>query len=231
MNRLLLLALGLSSSLLAVGCGCSAWSGDGDRVYQRGNDMLILCNNGGYTAVIGGADQEGHTGSVALADGPTGAIASALTYVNGAPVAFGDGAWTSVALDQVGLTHADTLCKDLDTRAWWNMAALPVNTTFAKVAADFATIDDCLAAQDAGAYPAGASCQDQLDLCVDGSSFVTLATGTIPGSYTAEAGTLAISQFAGATTSFLANGSLQISNQSDWSTKTVSPLAVSKCAK
>lgn len=235
MNRFLLLGVALTASISATGClpiaGCSAYSGTGDMAYQRGNDALIVCANGGYTATLGTVTQEGMASNGELTDGPTGAVASTLGYVDGSATAFGDGAWANVPPDQTVLNHADSLCQDLATRAWWNMTSLPVNTTFARPANGFATLDDCVAAQAAGTYPADASCQDQLDLCVDGTSFVTLANGTITGSYTAAAGELTISQFAGVSGVYSTDGSLQITGTTAWSTKAVSPQAVSKCTK
>ncbi len=237
MNRFLLLGVALTASISATGClpiaGCSAYSGTGDMAYQRGNDALIVCANGGYTATLGTPTQEGRVNGTQLTNGPTGAIITTqvVDETTGNVTAFGDGAWANVPLDQTALNHADSLCQDLATRAWWNMTSLPVNTTFARPANGFATLDDCVAAQAAGTYPADASCQDQLDLCVDGTSFVTLANGTITGSYTAAAGELTISQFAGVSGVYSTDGSLQITGTTAWSTKAVSPQAVSKCTK
>ncbi len=235
MKSILLVVLAIPTSLLATGCplapGCGGFTGAGDMAYQRGTDMLIVCANGGYTATLGTATHEGMSANGVLTDGPTGAMASSLGYVNGSAIAFGDAAWTNVPLDEVALDHADSLCQDLQTRAWWNMTALPVDTTFARPADGFASLDDCVAAQEAGSYPAGASCQDQLDLCADGTSFVTLSTGTITGSYTDAAAELAISQFAGVSGFYGSDGSLQIGSGTAWSTKAVSPQAVSKCTK
>ena len=235
MNRLLLLALAIPTSLLATGCplapGCGGFTGASDMVYQRGNDMMVVCANGGYSATLGALTQEGRASSTALTDGPTGRIASsyAVDPTAGAPTAFG-GAWTYVQLDQVGLDHADTLCTDLETRGWWTAPALPVNTKFARTAGGFATLDDCIAAQDAGSWPASASCQEELDLCTDGSAIVTLTDGPITGSYTVSVGELFISAFVGQST-YLADGTLVVANEVGWSTKAVSPQAVSKCAK
>ena len=236
MNRLLLLSVALTASISATGClpigGCGGFTGQSDMVYQRGNDMLIVCGNGGYSATLGTQTQEGRASSTALTDGTTGEIASDLSYdaTTASPTAFG-GTWTNVALDQVALDHADSLCATLETRAWWTATALPVSTKFARPAGGFITVDDCIAAQDAGGYPAGASCQEELDLCADGTAIVTLADGPVTGSYTANVGQLWISMFVGMTASYRPEGVLMVENQTAWSTKAVSPLAVSKCAK
>ncbi len=238
MNRFLLLGVALSASISATGClpigGCSAYTGQSDMVYQRGNDMLIVCSNGGYSATLATtATQEGRVNGANLTNGPTGAIITTevVDQTSGSFSAFGDGTWTYVSLDQTALDHADSLCQDLATRAWWTKTSLPVDTTFARTANGFFSIDDCVAAQTAGTYPADAPCQDQLDLCVDGSSFMTLATGTITGTYVANSGDLEISQFSGASAAFFSNGSLQVRNQAEWTTAAVSPQTVSHCAK
>lgn len=236
MNRLLLLAVALSASISAVGCvpfGCGAYQGASDMVYQRGSDMMIVCGNGGYSATLGAATKEGRAGGSALTDGPTGRIASDLATdrTTGALTAFG-GAWTAVTLDQTALDHADTLCTDLETRAWWNATALPVDTKFARTAGGFATLDECIAAQQAGGYPASASCQDELDLCADGSVIETLGGSTSPvhGTYTASIGELFISNFIGQAT-YMADGTLVVPNEVGFTTAAVSPQAVSKCVK
>ena len=235
MNRLLLLAVALSASISATGCipfaGCGGYAGAKDMVYQRGSDMMIVCTNGGYSATLGTVTQEGRASSTELTDGPTGAIASdyAVSQTDGTPTAFG-GTWTYVPLDQTGLDHADTLCTDLETRAWWTAPTLPVNTKFARAAGGFITVDDCIAAQAAGGYSATAACQDELDLCADGSVIETLASGTVTGSYTVSVSELSISTFAG-TSTLRPDGILLVQNETAWSTKAVSPQAVSKCAK
>jgi hypothetical protein len=54
--------------------------------------------------------------------GPDGQVAfDFITNTDGtvSTPQLGDGAWTSVNMDQVALDHANVQCNDLTTRAWW----------------------------------------------------------------------------------------------------------------
>jgi hypothetical protein len=135
--RTFLAALLLASiAITATGCpmGCSAFAGGGDQVYAHGADQLILCENGGYSATVNGAMNEGfytenaagssvrYTGT----DGPTGSHAFDLSpQSNGTETIpeLGGSGWTAVTLDQVAADHANTLCTDLETRAWWTSSS------------------------------------------------------------------------------------------------------------
>lgn len=132
MRTLLAASLLAALAFTSAGCpglGCSGYQGASDRVYARGNDELILCANGGYSATIGAATFEGYytdnpAGSavaVVGTDGPTGAHSFDLANqpdgtANVAP--YGDG-WQKLALDQTALDHADANCRAVETRAWW----------------------------------------------------------------------------------------------------------------
>src|SRR5215831_9464725 len=116
-----------------TGCpfGCGGFSGSNDRVFARGNDQLILCENGGYVATVNNATLQGfytenaagssiaYTGT----DGPTAQHSFDLSYPTGATGAsipqFGSGEWDEQALDKTALDHADTRCQNLETQTWW----------------------------------------------------------------------------------------------------------------
>jgi hypothetical protein len=131
--RTLLASLLLGSLIVTTaGCpmGCSAFQGSSDKVYARGQDQLILCENGGYTVDLASGTQEGfyteNAAGTAVAftgtDGATAAHAFDLSVGNDGSAMipqFGATAWTEVNLDQVALDHADARCRDLETRTWW----------------------------------------------------------------------------------------------------------------
>ena len=135
--RTLLAALLLGSiAITATGCpmGCSAFNGQGDKVYAHGADQLILCANGGYAADVAGKTDEGFytenaAGSTVLytgTDGPTGTHSFDITHeTNGTETIpqLGGSGWTAVTLDQVGLDHANSRCTDLETRTWWTSSS------------------------------------------------------------------------------------------------------------
>ena len=135
--RTFLAALLLGSiAVTATGCpmGCSAFSGSGDKVYGHGADQLVLCENGGYSAIVAGKADEGFytenaPGSTVLytgTDGPTGTHAFDMTHeTNGTETIpqLGGSGWIEVTLDQVSRDHANTLCTDLETRTWWTSAS------------------------------------------------------------------------------------------------------------
>ena len=236
MNRFLLLGVALSASISATGClpigGCSAYTGQSDMVYQRGNDMLIVCSNGGYSATLATtATQEGRVNGANLTNGPTGAIITTevVDQTSGSFSAFGDGTWTYVSLDQTALDHADSLCQDLETRAWWTATTLPASMQFARVAWDFSTIDDCISAQSDGRYPADASCQEELELCSDGRAFLATASGPSTGAYTLSSGTVDVQMATHFDGSFFATGLITVAGEHTWVTAAVSPQTVSKC--
>ena len=122
----------IATTLLAnAGCipfGCGGYSGNGDTVYARGGDQLVLCANGGFTVMTSGTTIEGKLvpNSAAVDQGYEGDNGQLVfTIEDGSAantietVGLGSGAWTEVDEDQVSLDHADTLCQALETRAWW----------------------------------------------------------------------------------------------------------------
>lgn len=124
-----LLLLGSLATTLPGCLGCGAYSGSGDQVFARGNDQLILCENGGYVATVNNATLQGFYtenapgSSIAYVgtDGPTGQHSFDMTAQTDSwsITQFGDGSWDAVALDKTALDHADSLCQNLETQTWW----------------------------------------------------------------------------------------------------------------
>jgi hypothetical protein len=59
MKRLALILVPLVATPACIPFGCGGYSGGGDTVYARGNDQLILCENGGFVATSNGQTIEG----------------------------------------------------------------------------------------------------------------------------------------------------------------------------
>ena len=129
-NFLFAALLATTAILPSTGCligGCGAYDGAGDRVYARESEMLIVCSNGGFVANLQSQSIEGRIeyNSDGTAIGVKGDDASlAFDWIVGADGGastpqLGDGAWAQQDLDQTALDHADVLCQDLTTRAWW----------------------------------------------------------------------------------------------------------------
>ena len=104
--RTLLASLLLAAiAVTATGCpmGCGAFQGEGDKVYARGGDQMILCANGTYAIDVAGKTLEGFytenaPGSTYLyvgTDGASGAHAWDLAVAT-------DGAATSSELGACG---------------------------------------------------------------------------------------------------------------------------------
>jgi hypothetical protein len=130
MRNLILAGFAVTASLLATGCpiaGCGGYEGGGNRAYERSSEMLLLCENGGFVATLDTELLEGRyvraeSGAIIGTRGDDASLAFELTD-NGdgtatAP-ALGTEAWAEVDLDQVAADHANVLCNDLATRAWW----------------------------------------------------------------------------------------------------------------
>jgi hypothetical protein len=119
-----LLALAIASVLLE-GCflGCGSYSGNGDQVFARGADQLILCANDGFVVTLSGTSIEGklETGSAAVVavEGDTGQTVFSYTDV-GQFDGLGSG-WSEIdgSFTQAELDHAEVLCHDLTSRSWW----------------------------------------------------------------------------------------------------------------
>jgi hypothetical protein len=207
MKPLHALALILPASLLLPGCPfeCGGFAGAGDVMYRRGDDVLFLCENGGFTLSLGGQAIAGRFGQETKqldgANGETGArVFSLEVAADGSATSPELGAgWARVPLDKTALDHGDVQCTGLTTQAWWPQPedALPAMTAFAKPAGGFASVDDCRAAQHAGTYPASARCADSALLCPNGHLGMTGGSGVVAGSYTASFGEIAGSTPAG----------------------------------
>lgn len=138
MRNVLLASLALASAFVAnTGCvpfGCGGWEGGGNRAFERGSEMILLCENGGFVASLETEMVEGRydasSVNVTATRGETGQLAFELVeHGDGTASAskLGDGAWTAVVLDTVAADHSNNLCTDLEVRAWW---ATPVSPTF-----------------------------------------------------------------------------------------------------
>ena len=121
------LAALVALSLVLQACipfGCGAYSGGGDKVYTRGNDVLVECENGGYVAMLSGGNQEGMLGGDGGVDPATDMIVFSQTPSNDGKnglVITGSlaGNWAADPLDKTSLDHIDAVCKDLVNRSWW----------------------------------------------------------------------------------------------------------------
>jgi hypothetical protein len=184
MTSSLRLALLLATGSLLTACPlaptCGGFDGGGDRVYAQANgDSAIACENGGFIATRENVAMEGRISNTSVTDGPTGALA----------FVFAAAEWTPVEMNEVTLDHADTLCQDLTTRAWWTAAPLehlPIATAFTKPAEGFASVEACRAENPDGI------CEDQMLLCPDGSAQLATAEGDDVGTYSTLAGELDI---------------------------------------
>jgi hypothetical protein len=124
-------ALALAAALVAhTGCvpfGCGGFEGGGNLAYERGTEMLLLCENGGFVATLDTQMLEGRfqsqSGVVTGTKGDDGQLAfelvESLETSEWTSTQLGDGAWTMVNLDTVAADHANVLCNDLATRPWW----------------------------------------------------------------------------------------------------------------
>jgi len=113
--------------VLASGCLCGAYNGAGDKVYSRGSESMILCENGGFvanttTGSIEGRYMQDASGSWFATNGEDGELAFDFTYAADGSLdapQLGETAWTPKTMDQTSLDHADVQCTDLETRSWW----------------------------------------------------------------------------------------------------------------
>lgn len=118
--RTLLAALALSSTVLA-GCFTCGWDGENDTMLKAANgDAILVCGNGGFSAMLATGDFV--EGWAATSSDEVGNIT--YTYVVGETAQAFEvgGAFEERAMDQVERDHANVLCVDLETRAWWTTA-------------------------------------------------------------------------------------------------------------
>jgi hypothetical protein len=131
MRTILLASLAALSALLtSSGCtafGCGDFDGGGNRALERGSEMLLLCDNGGFVASLETSMLEGRysvaDGTMTVGTkGDDGSLAFELVDNFDGTFAtrqLGDGAWTYIPLDKVAADHANVLCEDLEVRDWW----------------------------------------------------------------------------------------------------------------
>lgn len=138
MRNVLLASLALASAFVAnTGCvpfGCGSFEGGSNRAFERGSEMILLCENGGFVASLETEMVEGRydaaSTNVVATRGENGHLAFELVeHGDGTATAskLGDGAWTAVVLDTVAADHSNVLCNDLEVRAWWTN---PVSAEF-----------------------------------------------------------------------------------------------------
>src|SRR5580698_311905 len=125
MRTLLALAFMAASSLSLTGCplGCGGYSGGGDQVYVRGNDVLILCANGAFVEQLSGQpevdgmteDEGGSPDNIieGMVD-DTATVAFTLSQDSTTSTAtapeLGSGAFTLETLGTVELSYANLNC-------------------------------------------------------------------------------------------------------------------------
>jgi hypothetical protein len=127
MNKLLAAIL-VAIVTTAAGCSCGAFNGADDRVYARGSDALILCENDGFVADVASGTIEGKyvtnpDGTITMHRGDDPESSYAVTFQPDGTLMttnLGDGAWNEMTLNKVELDHADVRCTDLANRAWWS---------------------------------------------------------------------------------------------------------------
>jgi hypothetical protein len=126
MRNVLLLAALATTLLPSCIFGCGAYTGAGDRTYQRGTESMIICANGGFAANLTTGAVEGRytfDGTVTIATREaTQTVAFTLTdFSDGTATApeLGALAWEKQNLDKTALDHADVQCTDLESRSWW----------------------------------------------------------------------------------------------------------------
>lgn len=127
MRNALLASAVMVSLLGSAGCECGAFNGGGDRVYSRGAESMILCENGGFVANLATGSVEGRvmqdaSGRWFATEGDNGQLAFDFSYAAGGSLdapQLGPTAWTPKAMDATALDHADVQCADLETRSWW----------------------------------------------------------------------------------------------------------------
>ncbi len=118
--RTLLVSVALASSLLA-GCFTCGWDGENDTMLRsQSGDAVLVCGNGGFSAVLANGDfVEGW--ATTSYDDAGNTTYSYTVGETGQPFELA-GTFEERAMDQVERDHANVLCVDLETRAWWTTA-------------------------------------------------------------------------------------------------------------
>lgn len=115
--RTLLASVALASSLLA-GCITCGWDGeDNTMLTSEKHDAILVCGNGGFSAMLANGDfVEGW--ATTNYDEAGNKTYSYIVGDTGQPFELA-GTFEERSMDQVERDHADVLCVDLTTRAWW----------------------------------------------------------------------------------------------------------------
>jgi hypothetical protein len=136
MRTLLALAFMAASTVSLAGCpaglGCGGYSGGGDQVYARGNDVLILCENGAFVEQLSGQPevdgmaQDGPGSAGLVVQGTvqdTATVAFTLSEDAEANTAtapeLGSGAFTLETLGTVELNYANLNCTRVGSASWF----------------------------------------------------------------------------------------------------------------
>ncbi len=117
--RTLLAALALTSSLVSAGCfACGGWDGADDTMLKAANgDAILVCGNGGFSAMLANGDFVEGRATTNVDD--LGDVTYTYTVgETGAAIEFG-GEFAEREMDIVERDHANVLCVDLESRAWW----------------------------------------------------------------------------------------------------------------
>ena len=131
MRNVVLASLLTITALLNTGCpaafSCGGFEGESNRVYARDNEMLILCENGGFVAMLEdrmvegwySTNVEGTWGTAT--NGEDGTLAfDAQIWPDGLRTPqLGETMWTQQDFTPTQLDHANNLCTDLELRSWW----------------------------------------------------------------------------------------------------------------
>lgn len=115
--RTLLASLALASSLLA-GCVSCGWDGENDTMLTAENgDAILVCGNGGFSAMLAnGAFVEGR--ATPNVDDLGNVTYRYVEGETGRPFEIA-GTFVEREMDIVERDHANVLCVDLESRAWW----------------------------------------------------------------------------------------------------------------
>ncbi len=119
--RTLLVAAALASSAFLAGCLSCGWDGEDDTMLRSQNgDAILVCGNGGFSAMLANGDFVEGWATPNVDD--LGNVT--YTYIDGeTSLPFEvTGTFEERAMDQVERDHANVLCVDLTTRAWWTTA-------------------------------------------------------------------------------------------------------------
>jgi hypothetical protein len=117
--RTLLATVALASSLVSAGCfACGGWDGEDDTMLKAQNgDAILVCGNGGFSAMLANGDFVEGRATTNVDD--VGNVTYSYTVgETGAAIEL-PGEFEVREMDVVERDHANVLCVDLESRAWW----------------------------------------------------------------------------------------------------------------